>query len=251
MNKVSVRAVPRAQLHKERRRRSLINLIGVLLLAVAGVLIALLFFMNSPWLQAWYAEYTHRLVQLEDYVLGLPRMEMIPLAVMLLYAIKGVIPLFPISVMCIITGAVLPMTQSFAINLAGLALLLSIRYWWGRRLSGGQVQKLLKLQPAIRTFLERDNRGKPWLLFLFRLVPNFPLNTVSQIYGSMEFDFTDYALISLLGLLPRLVSYTVLGHNTFDPLSIPFIVPLIILFTLSGVSVIGINLALGKRPKEG
>ena len=48
MNKVSVRAVPRAQLHKERRRRSLINLIGVLLLAVAGVLIALLFFMNSP-----------------------------------------------------------------------------------------------------------------------------------------------------------------------------------------------------------
>jgi len=249
MKKVST--LPKAQPLKEKRKSSLINLIGVLLLVVAGVLIALLFFMNSPQLQAWYKDYTRGLVRLEDYVLNLPRMELIALAVLLLYIIKSLAPLpfFPISVMCIITGAVLPMTTSFAINFAGLVLLVTLRYWWGRR-SGGQVQKVLKLHPSIRVFIENENKSKPWLLFLFRLVPNFPVNSVSQIYGSMRFDFPDYALISLLGFLPKLISYTILGNYSFDPLSIPFIVPLIIIFTLSGVSVIGINLALAKRQRE-
>ena len=235
---------------KERRWQSLINLIGALLLGVAGVLIALLFFMNSPQLQAWYEVYHLQLQQLEDVVLNLPRLELIALAVLLLYVIKSLMPFFPISVMCFITGAVLPMTMSFSVNFAGLVILVSNRYWIGRRRGDRRTQKVLKMHPTIRAFLERDSKGKPWLLFLFRLVPSFPVNPVSQIYGSMHFDFTDYALISLLGFLPKLISYTILGHNSFQPLSIPFIVPLIIIFALSGISVIGINMAMGRKEKD-
>jgi len=235
---------------KEKHRHSLVNLIGVLLLIVAGVLVALLFFMNSPQLQAWYGEYTHRLEQLEDYVLSLPGLELIAIAVLLLYAAKSMVPFFPISVMCIITGAVLTMTMSFAVNFAGVVILISVRYWWGRRRGPGRTGKMLGFSPSIRAFLESDSRSKPWLLFVFRLAPYFPVNSVSQIYGSMRFDFADYALISLLGFLPKLISYTILGHNSFQPLSIPFIVPLIIIFALSGISVIGINMALERKEKE-
>jgi len=235
---------------KARRKASLINLIGALLLIVAGVLIALLFFMNSPQLQAGYEVYNLQLQQVEDYVLNLPRLELIALAVLLLYTIKSVMPFFPISVMCFITGAVLPMTMSFAVNFAGLVILVSNRYWIGRRRGDRPTQKVLKLHPSIRAFLETDSKGKPWLLFVFRLVPYFPVNSVSHTYGSMRFDFADYTLISLLGFLPKLISYTILGHNSFQPLSIPFIVPLIIIFALSGISVIGINMALTKKEKE-
>ena len=235
---------------RERRKASLINLIGALLLVAAGVLIALLFFMNSPQLQTWYEEYNLRLEEFEDYVRNLPGLWLIALAVLLLYTVKSLMPFFPISVMCVITGAVLPMTISFAVNFAGLVILVSNRYWIGRRRGDRPTQKVLKLHPSIRAFLERDSKGKPWLLFLFRLVPYFPVNSVSHTYGSMHFDFADYTLISLLGFLPKLISYTILGHNSFKPLSIPFIVPLIIIFALSGISVIGINMALGRKEKE-
>lgn len=235
---------------KEKRRHSLINWIGALLLVVAGVLIGLLFFMNSPELQEGYEIYMEQIAQVEDYVLNLQRIELILLAVVLLYALKGIIPFFPISMMCFITGAVLPMYMSFAVNIAGLVILMSIKYWWGRRLGGGQVQRLLKLQPDIRAFLEHDRKSKPWLLFVFRLVPTFPINPVSQIYGAMGFDYIDYVLISLLGFLPRLVGYIIIGHNSFNPLSIPFLIPLIITFTLSGISLIGINLAVTKWQKS-
>jgi len=240
---------------RQKRRRSLINLIGGLLLVAAGALIALLFARNTPWLWDWYEVYQQRLQQLEDYLIDLPqRPEMvkfvIPPIVLLLYALKSVVPFFPISMMCFITGAVLPMTTSFAVNIAGVVLLVSIKYWWGRRLGGGQTQKLLKLHPTVRAFLENESKSKPWLLFMFRLVPVFPVNPVSQTYGAMTFDFIDYTLISLLGFLPRLIAYPYLGGNVFDPLSNSFLVPLIIIFTLSGVSVVGINMAVAKRQKE-
>jgi uncharacterized membrane protein YdjX (TVP38/TMEM64 family) len=234
----------------EKRRHSLINLIGVLLLLIAGVLIALLFFKNSPPLQEAYTVYMDHMQELENYVLDLSNVWMILLAVLLLYTVKSVLPFFPISMMCFITGAVLPMYLSFAVNITGLMILVTIKYWWGRRLGGGQVQRLLALHKDMNAFLLGDSRSKPWLLFVFRVVPSFPVNPVSQIYGAMGFDYADFVLISLLGFLPKLISYTIVGSNAFRPLSVPFLIPLIIIFTLSGVSVICINLAVYKRQKE-
>ena len=252
MKKKPVKPPEALRLLKQKRRRSLINLIGGLLLLAAGALVALLFFMNTPWLQDWYMEYKYRLRLAEDYLIGLPQrpemvMYVIPPLVILLYMIKSVVPFFPMSLMIVVSSALLHPPTSFAVNIVGVTILVSIKYWWGHRRGGGQTQRVLRLQPTIRAFLERDSKSKPWLLFLFRLVPYFPINPVSQIYGAMPFDYIDYTLISLLGFLPRLVAYPFLGGSIFNPLSNSFLVPLIIIFTLSGVSMIGINMALAKR----
>jgi uncharacterized membrane protein YdjX (TVP38/TMEM64 family) len=82
-------------------------------------------------------------------------------------------------------------------------------------------------------------------------VPSFPVNPVSQIYGAMGFDYADFVLISLLGFLPKIISYTIVGQNALRPLSAPFLIPLIIIFTLSGVSTIGINMMLWKQRQKG
>jgi len=240
----------RTEAQKLKRRHKLINLIGVLVLAAAGVLIGLLFFINSPPLQAGYAAYQHRVEDLEEYVLTLRNIWLILLAVLALYTLKSVVPIFPIPMMCVITGLVLPMYMSFAVNILGLVLLVSVKYWWGRRLSGGRVKRLLSLNRDVRTFFEGDSKSKPWLLFVSRAVPNFPINTVSQIYGAMGFDYADYVLISLLGFCPKLISYTLAGYHMFRPLSVPFLIPLILIFTLSGVSIIGINTMIARRQKE-
>lgn len=235
---------------KAKRRFSLVNLIGGLLLGVAGVFTALLFFANSPVLQDWYGAYQLRVELIENYVLDLPDVWLILLVVLLLYALKSWLPL-PIPMMCFITGVVLPqMYMSFAVNITGLTILFTIRYLWGRKRGGGGVKKIIDLNRNARRFLERDSASKFWLLFLFRLVPNFPVNSVSQLFGAMGFDYADFVLISLLGFLPKLISYTMLGKNLTRPLSGPFLIPLVIIFTLSGISTIGINLALNRRQKE-
>ena len=238
--------------HWAKRRYKLVNLIGGVLLIAAGALTVLLFFRETPALQGWYDAYRVRVAQVEDYVLKLPGVWLIILTVLFLYVLKSLLPL-PIPMMCVITGAIWPDMPylSFALNITGLVILFTIKFFWGRHLGGGQVKRLLGLNRDMRTFLERDSGSKPWLLFVFRLVPNFPLNPVSQIFGAMGFDYADFLLISLLGFMPKLISYTILGRNVYRPLSVPFLIPLIIIFTLSGVSTIAINLAVNKKQKEG
>ncbi len=238
---------------RARQKRSFVNLIGVLLLIVAAALLLLLFFQNTPELQAWYQEYQFRLQELELKVLELHVISvwLLIAAVLLLYAFKSVVSLYPISFLCLMTAAIrMPLTLSFAVNILGIIILVSLRYFWGRRRGGGSVQKLLSLNRNIRTFLGKEGRAKAWLLFVFRVTPSFPLNAVSQIYGGMRFDYVDYTLISLLGFLPKLVSSILIGSSWQNPLSNTFLIPLVIVFTLSGFSTIGINHALARRQEE-
>ena len=233
--------------YKARRRRSLVNMAGGLMLVVAVGLAVFLFFENTPELYGWYLEYQNWMDTLHDYVMNLPNMWLILLAVLVLYAARSWLPV-PISMLVVITSAImLPMYLVLAVNIAGLMILFSVRYFWGRKRGGGQVKKLISRQQDIRDYLEHGRGSKAWLLFVFRLLPNFALNSTSQMYGAMKFDYTDFLLISVVGYLPKLITYTVLGRNVSQPLAPQFIVPLIIAFALLGISTISVNLVLHKH----
>lgn len=238
---------------RARQKRSLINLSGALLLIAAAALLGLMLFQNTPELQAWYGEYQEQLQALELKVLELHSISvwLLIAAVLFLYAFKSIVSLYPISFLCLLTGAIsFSVGLSFAVNVLGIVILVSLRYFWGRRRGGGGLQRLLSLNGDIRVFLEQDGKAKSLMLFIFRVTPSFPVNAVSQIYGGMGYDYVDYTLISLLGFLPKLVSYIIIGSNWQNPLSNAFLIPLIIAFTLTGLSLISINLALAKRQDD-
>ena len=66
------------------------------------------------------------------------------------------------------------------------------------------------------------------------MIPCFPVNTISRIYGALKFDFKDYIIISIIGFMYKLVSYTIIGRNVYNPLSASFLLPIIILTAISG-----------------
>jgi len=235
--------------YQARRRRSLVNMAGGLMLVIAVGLAAFMFFENTPELYDWYIEYQYWMDTLHDHVMNLQNIWLILLAVLVLYAARSWLPV-PISMLVVITGAILPMYLSLAVNMAGLMVLFSVRYFWGRKRGGGQVKKLISRQQDIADYIENGRGSKAWLLFVFRLLPNFALNSTSQIYGAMKFDYTDFLLISVVGYLPKLITYTVLGRNVSQPLAPQFIVPLIIAFALLGISTICVNLALHKHHQK-
>jgi len=231
---------------KIKRRRSLINLAGGLLLVTAAGLLVFLLMVESDDFQGWYMTYqTFMENLLREHVLGLGDFWLILGAVLLLYALRSFLPV-PIFVLAAITGAILPTFLSIAYNVGGLMILFSIRYHWGRRRNGGYVKRLITRQQDIADYIEHGKGSKAWLLFILRLLPNFALNQVSIIYGGMKFDHTDFILISLAGYLPKLISYTILGNNVATPLESGFVVPLIIMCTLLGVSIICVNMAMTK-----
>jgi uncharacterized membrane protein YdjX (TVP38/TMEM64 family) len=118
----------------------------------------------------------------------------------------------------------------------GMAFTVAFRYYTGIEMGEGWMNAVLHRHPAINTAFTTEGKYDPWVLFALRFVPIFPFNTVSQLYGSFEYPFVKYFIISMAAYLPKLISFVYVGNNVYDPLSGKFYIPLIVLCVLSGIS---------------
>ncbi len=228
-----------------------VSLAGYILLLLAVVFIVILYLSQIPEVQAWYSEYLTRLQEIETTVMNIRQWWLFLFVIMFLYCVKSFFPLLSISALCVITGAVFPIYFSIPINILGLIVLMSIKFFWGRKFGGGHARRFIKVNDSILNTVEHDGTGNPWLLFALRLVPSFPVNSVSQLYGSMNSSYKRFISISLCGFTPKILSYTFIGRNVYDPLSASFLSPIITILLISGFSLLGVNVILSKINKDG
>ena len=228
---------------KEQHLRSLLYVISALCLILAVVFVVLLILSKNTHIQQWYNTYTKYLLEAEHSVEAMDDKPSILIIILFLYVFKAIFPIqfYPLSVLCAITSTVFPAYLSIPINFFGLSTFFSIRYYWGRRVGSDAIQSILNKSITIRSIIENDGRGNPWLLAVFRLIPSIPPNPVSKLYGAMGFRYRDYIILSLLGFAPQLITYTFIGRNVFNPLSAAFLVPFILLFILISISTFAIS----------
>ncbi len=231
--------------------QALISLAGYVLLILAVVFIAILYFSQIPEVKVWYAKYLDQLTSLEDAVMDIKQWWLFLIVILILYSVKSFFPLLSISALCVLTGAVFPIYLSLPVNVLGIVILMSIKFFWGRKFGGGRTRKFIRINDSLLSAVEHDGTGNPWLLLALRLVPSFPINAVSQLYGSMNSSYKRFILISLGGFTPKILSYTFIGRNVYDPLSASFLSPIIIILLISGFSLLGVNLILSKINKGG
>ncbi len=114
--------------------------------------------------------------------------------------------------------------------------MMTFKYKWGVLYGGGNAHRLLCKTEIGSTLLAQNGNGNSWVLFISRLIPSFPINPVSQLYGSLHYNYKRYIIISLIGYMPKIWSYTFIGINVLDPLSANFLLPIIILLVIFGSS---------------
>jgi len=192
-----------------------------------------------------YAEMQAMLAEWEYFIASLENKWLLILVLFLLYSLKCFVSVIPLSALFIISGMVFNVQYATAINIIGVAILVSIKFLWGDKFGGGSVSRVISRSGFVKDFLKLEGSGNPWMLFLARLVPFAPVNTVSRLYGASEIQYDKYLLLSLLGFAPRILSFSVLGNNVFDPFSVGFFGPIIIMLFLSGISILILDFALG------
>ncbi len=189
----------------------------------------------------WYSAIQRQLLDLEQRIAALEQRWEFILAVLALFAIKSFIPIYPTSTVCFLTGVILPMYLSVPVNIIGFCILITIRYFCGKRFGAGSAWKMMSKMQRLRRLIRQDGTGNPALLIALFLVPGMPINSVSGIYGSFNFGYWRFLLLSVIGFMPRLISFTFVGRNVFDPLSSGFLVPLMLLAFFSGISLLSVN----------
>ena len=223
-------------------RNRIMNVTGCTLLIMAAALMVLLFLLQYDELWVWYKVYQQKLIEVECYIESLGIGWKFVLAMLLMFLVRTFVPFLAVSAICVLTGAVLPSYWSVFVNLAGVVMMMSIQYFIGRRFGSGNAWKFISRNDRVRRIMEKSGGVNMWMLLALRLVPGFPISGVSKVYGSMKFPYWKFILLSSVGFAPKLISYTFIGTNVYDPLSPAFLVPIITLLIISGISLLSINL---------
>lgn len=203
------------------------------LLALALIVLLRVFRLDS--FLEWYGRYNDTLVSYEIWMQMYGATWISVLSILVNFALKALIPWFPIPCLCVVSGVLFEWYYALMINIAGMIILFTIKFFWGRKFGGGNAEKILSRYDAAHNLIDSSKLGSRLVLFVLRFVPSIPVNSVSCLYGTTDISYPSYVIISVLGFTYKLFSYTVIGRNVFDPASASFIVPFILLLIFSGM----------------
>ena len=226
---------------KKFKQKKYLLFAGLVLVALGIAIAVLLFSLRYDHLWAWYGEARSILANLEDKIASLDKVWEFIGAILLLFLIKCFIPVYTTSTVCFLTGVVLPAYLAIPVNMLGLCIQFSVRYYWGKKYGAGKAWNYLLKNEWIKDLMDSGGIKNDALLAALRLIPGVPVNGLSGAYGSYGFDFGRFLIISMIGYFPRLVSFTFVGRNMFDPLSSAFLVPIMVICFFTGVSCLSVN----------
>ncbi len=150
------------------------------------------------------------------------------LAVIGVYALKSVVFVVPAMMIYVSVGISFDTSTALILNLIGLTVEVTITYFLGKFLGGEYVAKLLEKNKGGKKLLNMKTKTKNSFLFVARVVPAFPIDFTSLFLGSSNYKFIPYLLISLLGIYPRVLLFTIIGDSIYKYIPKELIIKLII-----------------------
>lgn len=152
------------------------------------------------------------------------------LTVLGVYVLKGLVFVIPASLFYISVGMAFEPLTAVAVNLAGILLEVTVSYVFGRFLGGAYITKLLQSKKGGQRILEIQNkRSGAASVFVMRLLPVFPIDFVSLFLGGSKYPFVKYLLLSVAGIAPRVILFTLLGDTLYDYIPMKLIITLIVI----------------------
>ena len=173
------------------------------------------------------------------------------LALIGLHGLKSLSLVFPLAVLQVAGGLLLPTGWAFVVNLAGMLVSLSIPYGVGR-FTGNRLWHWLCGRFARLRAIERYEAANN-LLFaaILRLVDVLPFDLVSWYLGSTGVAFGPYLLGSVVGNLADMVMNTWLGMALADGLDWRQLFLWVVLKILSLLAARSLNRKVNERYRKG
>mgnify|MGYP000346775434 CR=1 FL=1 len=164
-----------------------------------------------------------------------------------LYLCKSLSIMFPILVLYGLGGLLFPPALAVAVNVLGVAAGLALPYWIGRISGAGLVDALIKRWPKARQLTQMQRQGTWFFPFFLRIIGFLPCDVVSLYLGASRHPFGPYLLGGLAGMMPGILTGTLMGAHVAEPTS-PVFEKNAVPFQRRGLCIGGGRLAAGLSP---
>lgn len=151
------------------------------------------------------------------------------------YLVKSVLFIIPASLIYISTGMAFDVLPACLVSLMGIIIEVTATYFLGLFLGGDYVNKLLAKSKGGQKILDmKFNDNFPAFLAI-RALPVFPIDFVSLFWGASKAKFPRYFFASVIGIMPRVILFTILGDGIYDYIPIHLIIKIVIFAIPIGV----------------
>lgn len=216
--------------------------VGIILRAVVAMILFIIAIVNYDKLSG---------LDVEALLSQFDKTGIIVAVVLALYFIKGLIFVLPASVIYVAVGVILDTWLAIGVNVLGIIIEILAAYFLGRFLGKDYVHRLLSKKEAGRKILATNFQDKKWLIFVTRLLPVFPIDFLSLFFGATRSNALMHFILSVAGLAPRVILFTVIGDNLFKWIPMDKLIFIIICCIPVGVIVYLVKkLVLDKKKKK-
>lgn len=144
------------------------------------------------------------------------------LVLLMLYAVKSVLVFVPIIPLQILAGHLYSRETAILLNTLGLAVVMAVPYWIGKRYGAARMKKLLERHPNLKAILQSQQDNEMALCFLLRGCAVPPPDLVTMCLGAVGVPFVTNVIGGVFGCFPSVLFTTFLGANIRNPQSPAF-----------------------------
>ncbi len=151
----------------------------------------------------------------------------LPLAtavMLLLFALKGVTVVIYGGILYAASGILFPLSHAIAVNIVGTVLMTTIPFLMGKKAGADVLVQLRKKSQKLELLQDLQSENEFFVAFFVRVIGMLPGDLVGMYLGASNIRYSRYISGTMLGLLPAIIAFSVMGMSIDDPGSPEFII---------------------------
>lgn len=138
----------------------------------------------------------------------------------LFFNFKTILVVFPYSIFVLIGGTLFGSVYGILLSTLCVATSSTIAFWISRHLGKDKMKRLLKGRFSMLD--EKTAESGFNIIFFMRLSCLFPADAFSYAAGLTQIKYTHFIAATVIGMLPEVISMSMLGENIKNPMSKEF-----------------------------
>lgn len=145
------------------------------------------------------------------------------IVMLLLFLIKSLSFFIYGGLLCAASGVIFPLPLAIIVNVVGSIIMCTVPYLIGRKAGSNLVNELSKKHPKLAIIRDFQKNNEFLVSFFTRIVGILPADIVSMHMGATLMDYAKYISGAIIGMLPSIVSFSIMGMKADDVTSPAFI----------------------------
>lgn len=156
-------------------------------------------------------------ISVESIVRYVPGNTVAAIAVVLMFfALKSILIIVYSGILYTASGILFPLPTAILVNISGTVLMTGIPFFIGKRVGAKQLNRIIKKNKRLRQLQEFESKNEFFISFAVRMVGHLPNDLVGMYMGASNFRADSYFLGTMLGMLPSILTFTVIGMSAND-----------------------------------